>query len=439
MSTPNESEFNKQIKQKLQGLPVDDGAAIWSELEQQLDKKDSKKILFWWNPKTQLLLLFGLFIGGISAFYFYQNSSTPILANHQVKTITTQKPVESKSPVAPSTTIESQDITTNTATIAETKAEQQDTKNISHLKKSAETPTVSPKKEKNQKPNLSNTTAGATVSTTTNSTPSSESNTGTPKQDPPAAEPSDKSTSANPLMEKVLAQAQPMPAPSKDSTQSKVPAPAPTPDAPAPDTKKTERLPYLVLEAGMGLNNFSFDNFRRQNNPLSPCFSIHAYIPYGKYFSFVPSLSFINTAAAIQVNYIDSQNQNRYNVNALHFLQLGLNNRWHIKKKLSISAGIGYARFLRIYTLSNQVGYLPMSENRDSIPRSSWRREGDVSAFVARGDWNINYGIDYRFKNYGLAFRGITGLTDITINTPLKYSISNFSMNLTYWIPLKKK
>lgn len=439
MSTPNESEFNKQIKQKLQGLPVDDGAAIWSELEQRLDKKDSKKILFWWNPKTQLLLLFGLLIGGISAFYFYQNSSTPILANNQEKTITTQKPIESTSPKAPSTTIESQDITTNTATIAETKAEQQDTKKIIPEKKSAATPTVSPKKEKNQKPNISNTTSGATASTTTTSTSASEPNAATPKQDPPATKSSDNSTSGNPLVEKVLAQAQPMPAPGKDSTQSAVPTPAPTPDAPAPDTKKTQRLPYVVLEAGMGFNSFSFDNFRRQNNPLSPCFSVHADIPYGKYFSFVPSLSFVNTAAAIQVNYIDSPVQNRYNVNALHFLQLGLNNRWHITYKLSMSAGIGYARFLRIYTLSNQIGYLPMSENRDSIPRSSWRRERDVSAFVARGDWNINYGIDYRFKNYGLAFRGITGLTDITINTPSKYRLSNFSLNLTYWIPLKKR
>ena len=430
MSTPNESEFNKQIKQKLQGLLVDDGAAIWSELEQQLDKKDSKKILFWWNPKTQLLLLFGLFIGGISAFYFYQNSSTPILANHQEKTITTQKPIESASPEAPSTTIESQDITTNSATMAETKAEQQDTKNITPEKKSASTPPVSPKKEKNQKPNINNTTTAATTST-----PSSAPDAGTPKQDPPAANSSDNTTSGNPLVEKVLAQAQPMPTPGKDSTPSVVPTPIPN----APDTKKTERLPYVVLEAGMGFNNFSFDNFRRQNNPLSPCFSVHANIPYGKYFSFMPSLSFINTAAAIQVNYIDSPVQNRYNVNALHFLQLGLNNRWHITKKLSISAGIGYARFLRIYTLSNQIGYLPMSENRDSIPRSSWRREPDVSAFVARGDWNINYGIDYRFKNYGLAFRGITGLTDITINTPSKYRLSNFSLNLTYWIPFKKK
>ena len=439
MSTPNESEFNKQIKQKLQGLPVDDGAAIWSELEQRLDKKDSKKILFWWNPKTQLLLLFGLFIGGISAFYFYQNSSTPILANNQEKTITTQKPIESVSPEAPSTVIEtkqvttntrttSQDITINTATIAETKAEQQDKKNIIPERKSAATPTVSPKKEKNQKPNLSNATTGATASTTTTSTPASEPNTNTQKQDPPTTKPSDNTTSSNPLVEKVLAQAQPMPTPSKDSTQSAVPTPAPTPDAPAPDTKKTQRLPYVVLEAGMGFNSFSFDNFRRQNNPLSPCFSVHADIPYGKYFS-----------SAIQVNYIDSPVQNRYNVNALHFLQLGLNNRWHITYKLSMSAGIGYARFLRIYTLSNQIGYLPMSENRDSIPRSSWRRESDVSAFVAHGDWNINYGIDYRFKNYGIAFRGITGLTDITINTPSKYRLSNFSLNLTYWIPLKKR
>ncbi len=437
MSTPNESEFNKQIQQKLQGLPVDDGAAIWSEIEQRLDKKDSKKILFWWNPKTQLLLLFGLFIGGISAFYFYQNSSTPILANNQEKATTTQKPIESVSPEAPSTTIESQDITTNTATIAETKAEQKDTKNITPEKRGASTPPVSQKKEKNQKPNISNTTSGATASTTSTSTPASESNAGTPKQDPPAAKSSDNTTSANTLIEKVLAQAQPMPTPSKDSTQSAVPAP--TPDAPAPETKKTERLPYVVLETGLGFNSFSFDNFRRQNNPLSPCISVHADIPYGKYFSFAPSLSFVNTAAAIQVNYIDSPVQNRYNVNALHFLQLGLNNRWYITKKLSVSAGIAYARFLRIYTLSNQVGYLPMSENNDSIPRSSWRRERDVSAFVARGDWNINYGIDYRFKNYGIAFRGITGLTDITINTPSKYSLSNFSLNITYWIPLKKR
>lgn len=53
-----ENEFEKQVRQKMNGLHLQPGTEVWEEVERRIQKKKKRRIIFFW------FLLAGLFLGG---------------------------------------------------------------------------------------------------------------------------------------------------------------------------------------------------------------------------------------------------------------------------------------------------------------------------------------------------------------------------------------
>ncbi len=392
----NDSEYKKQIRQKLGELPVKDGDKVWSDLEKLLDKKETRKTGAWFNRKSLYILFILLFLSAFPIYFLSfkqdaKDSRTP--ASSSVSYNGNPTPVYHKNP-APDLNI---NVVSNSTTVPPSPGKQENNQPI------YEQGIPSAKNDKDQQ------------KTEDKEQPKTGKNSETDQAD---------------TFELVNT--------SKDSTTAvKVKNDSSVISSPPAKIKeKTKRAPVYGFGLGFNFSGYLVDNFRSHNDFLSPNISAWVDFPYAKILSVAPFIGYFNNPSAIQVNYIDSPLVNRYNINALHLIKLGVNNRIELGHKFSVSASVLYARILKTYSLTNFNTEVYL--NPKDIPGTKLVQNKIIDPFIARNDFQVNLGAEYRLRKYIISAQYTRGFADITAGTVQKYVLDNFSLTFHWWFPLRK-